>query len=417
MSSTAIVDAIVEVLSEDKDKEWSQEALAAHVLATKQTGVKAPFHIETAIRTLVAAGRLHGIVKGGSARDVKYRPDKDEAALAALKKLSDVNASLRQQLEASQGSDVTALLDKVTAMTEKIKVTMSEKDSLAQRVDELHAKCEQLKDQVLVVRTTNAQGETRETKGVFHKAFKRILKLASARKNTFIYGPTGCGKTHICEQVADALGLRFKFVSCTAGMSEGQLSGRLLPIGENGKFEFIMAEFLDAFENGGLFLADEFDAADANVTLVLNSALANRKMSVPNRPDKPYAVQHPDFIFIAAANTVGTGASRTYSGRNKLDMATLDRFNIGKVYMDYDPAVEAAQCPDEALRARLLKYRKAINEHGLERAMSTRFMKDAYEMMHMPEDPDMRFTDEEIDEAFFQGWREDEINKIKSFRG
>jgi len=41
---------------------------------------------------------------------------------------------------------------------------------------------------------------------------------------------------------------------------------------------------------------------------VLNSALANGKMAVPNRPEKPFATKHPDFVCIAAVNTLGTGA-------------------------------------------------------------------------------------------------------------
>ena len=88
-------------------------------------------------------------------------------------------------------------------------------------------------------------------------------------------------------------------------------------------------ELLHDPSNGGVFLFDEIDAADANVLLVVNSALANGRMSVPSRHDQPVAKKHSEFVCIAAANTFGRGADRVYVGRNELDEATLDRFRIG----------------------------------------------------------------------------------------
>ena len=225
----------------------------------------------------------------------------------------------------------------------------------------------------------------------------------------FLYGPTGCGKSHICEQVAEALNLPFAFVSCTAGMSEGVLTGRLLPTGDSGKFEYVISEFVNVYENGGVFLLDEIDAADPNVLLIVNSALANGHMAVPNRPENPYAKRHPDFICVAAANTVGTGADRMYSGRNKLDDATMDRFRIGKTLMNYDSEVESQLCPNDRLRNRLIAYREGINANRLERAMSTRFMKDAHDMV------EAGWDQKDVDESFFEGWRSDEVEKVMTF--
>jgi MoxR-like ATPase len=260
----------------------------------------------------------------------------------------------------------------------------------------------------LGIELKDVKGATKKIEGIFHKQFKRLMQLAQARMNIMIFGPTGCGKSHVCQQLADALDLRFRFVSCTAGMSEGVLAGKLLPVGTAGKFEYVMSEFVDCFENGGVFLLDEMDAADPNVLLLINAALANGEISLTNRPKQPYAKRHKDFICIAAANTAGTNADRLYNGRNKLDGATLDRFQVGKVVFDYDIDVELQLCPDEELLARCHKIRKAIDDNRLERAMSTRFIKDAYLMKTQFE-----WTYEELDQAYFAGWREDEINKVK----
>lgn len=419
MSSSAIVDAIIDVLEADKEKTWNQDKLAQHILDTKQVGVKATHQIEIAIRTLVASGRLTGNMRGPSATQIKWRPAQDEAAVTALRNAIETTERLKQELESLKGAkpqDLVALQQKVTDLANKIQDSTKREEQLKQLLNEATDKYEKAKDAVLTIKTTNEQGEEKTYTETYHKCFKHLLKLVAAREEAFIWGPTGCGKTHICEQVAKVLNLPYDFVSCTSGMSESHITGKFLPVGDFGKFAYVMAGFVNMFENGGIFLLDEFDAADANVVLVINSALSNGIMALSNRPENPIARRHPDFVCIAAANTVGTGASRTYSGRNKLDMATLDRFKIGMLYMDYDTNVEVMLCPDEALRARLTRYRKAINEHGLERAMSTRFMIKAYKMKNASPDPEMCFTDADIDNAFFQGWREDEMNKVKNYR-
>jgi MoxR-like ATPase len=297
---------------------------------------------------------------------------------------------------------------------------------------------------VVEVQLKNGVKTVKKTAGIFHKEFEKMIKLAKSRENIFIYGPSGCGKTYVSEQLAQVLDLPFGFGSCTAGMTEGQITARLMPSVPDEKillkhynsflkqkieptaaatlaaamisgFSSLVAQYADKFENGGVWLWDEFDGMDPNISLLMNASLSNGMLAMPNRPENPYARRHKDFVCIAAANTVGTGGDRMYSGRNKLDLALLERFAIGKIFMDYDPVVESTLCPDEELRTRLLRYRRGINAHRLERAMTSRFMEKAYHMVHN-EDEACRFTVEEVDLAFFQGWREDEMNKVKYFK-
>jgi MoxR-like ATPase len=249
-------------------------------------------------------------------------------------------------------------------------------------------------------------GATTAIDGKAHAALPRCVRLAAARRNILLVGPAGSGKTHLAGQVAAALGLPFAHIACSAGMSEGQLTGRLLPTGDGGRFEYVRSEFVRCYEEGGVFLFDEIDAADANTLLVLNAALANGRMALANRPANPVAVKHPDFVAVAAANTFGTGADRQYVGRNQLDESTLDRFRIGQMEMDYDADVEAALCPDEALRGRLQGYREAIRANRLRRVVSTRFLRDAFVMRQAGD------TDADIDAALFAGWSADEVRKV-----
>jgi MoxR-like ATPase len=259
-----------------------------------------------------------------------------------------------------------------------------------------------------VIEVKSLSGDAFQIEGKAHAKLARAVRLATARKNILLIGPAGCGKTHLAEQVAAALGLRFAFISCSAGMSEGQLLGRLVPTGDAGKFEYLRSEFVRCYEEGGVFLFDELDAADSNTLLILNAALANGHLAVPNRPEKPVAKKHPDFLCIAAANTFGTGADRQYVGRNQLDESTLDRFRVGQIEMDYDADIEVALCPDEALRNRLVGYRKRARDARVRRIVSMRFIRDAFDMKQVGD------TDQEIDDALFAGWTREEIAKVKS---
>jgi hypothetical protein len=260
--------------------------------------------------------------------------------------------------------------------------------------------------QVIEVRLPD--GKVTQLEEQLHPKFEQVLSLAVCRRNILLVGPAGCGKSHLCEQVAKALGLRFGFISVSAGMSEGSLLGRLIPTGEAGKFEYHISRFVDCYENGGVFLLDEIDAADSNVLLVINSALANGHLAIPARTANPVAKRHPDFVCIAAANTFGTGADRQYVGRNQLDESTLDRFRIGQVVLDYDAKVEEFLCPDEELRDMLQGYRRAARAAKLRRVISSRFLRDAFTMKSAG------WTHDQINEALFSGWSADEVAKVSA---
>lgn len=288
---------------------------------------------------------------------------------------------------------VESVIEKLGRELEK---TLDEK-----RIVELHAK--------------RLDGTVRVIEGIMHECFPKLVKLARARKNIMLVGPTGSGKTHTAAQLADVLDLYFGMISCSAGMSEGQILGRLIPVGEAGKFEFVGTEFLKCYEEGGVFLFDEFDAADENLLLLINAALANGRVPVPNRPEQPYAVKHENFVCIVAANTWGLGADREYCGRNQLDAATLNRFQIGMTEMDYDRNVEKALCPCDTVRGRLDAWRQAVLSNRLHRVVSTRFYKDAHDMVYTTdENGEGLFTLDDVDQALTSGWSRNELEQCYS---
>ena len=239
--------------------------------------------------------------------------------------------------------------------------------------------------------------------------FQKILDLAQARKNILLVGPSGCGKTYISEILADALNLPYAAQSCSIGVSESNFTGWLLPTGDNGKFNHVVSSFLECYEKGGVFLVDEIDNADPNLLVFLNMALANNSFYLPQRFKNPKVVKHDDFICIAAANTFGHGSDEMYSSRNRLDAATLDRFRIGTVAMDYDAAVEESIIKNSSVLNFGRFVREQIADHGLAKIMSTRAMRD---MDHMMTGFGWQLKD--CAAAYFADWSPEEKAMIQS---
>lgn len=236
-----------------------------------------------------------------------------------------------------------------------------------------------------------------------HKKFKDCLFLAQQERQLFMSGPAGSGKTTIGSQIAEALELPFAHISCSAGLSEAHLLGRMLFDGT-----YVGSDFIRTYEEGGVFLFDEIDAADSNTMLIINSAIANGILSVPNRRDKTHAVRHENFICICAGNTWGNG-SFEYHGRNHLDAAFLDRFAVSKVHIDYDVELESAIVGDEHIEiaTRLWDIREMCAKNKVRKVVSTR----AFISGVRQHKAGKSLT--EIFDTFFLGWSEEEVRKAK----
>jgi cobaltochelatase CobS len=215
-----------------------------------------------------------------------------------------------------------------------------------------------------------------ELEGQPHSALERVLKLVAAgvsKRNVMLVGPAGCGKTTLGSQVAEVLKLRFAAISCSPGMSESKLLGRVVPNVSSGEEKYHESPIVKAYVDGGVILLDEMDNADPSILLVLNMFLDNGHVVLPNGE---LAIRHKSTVVIASANTYGHGADRIYVGRSALDGATLDRFRGATLNLDYDTKLEAHLCPEKNIRDEVYRIRSKVAAAKLRRIVSTRFLMD-----------------------------------------
>ena len=256
-----------------------------------------------------------------------------------------------------------------------------------------------------------AQSQYKPKEKISHPSLYKMLSLARIGQNILMVGPTGSGKTYLSSEIANMLGRDFSSVSCCAGMSESWLSGWLLPIKENGTFDYVPSGFVEMYENGGVFLFDEMDAGDENTLIFINAALAGDCFHLPQRFHNRKVKRHKNFVALAAANTFGNGENDIYSGRNQLDGATLDRFRAGVIEVDYSEELERKKVHPEILRWGWF-VRHCIKVGSINKAMSTRVMIDFTKQKE-----ECGFSIVDFNKSYFADWTNEEIRQVQNTTG
>lgn len=213
-----------------------------------------------------------------------------------------------------------------------------------------------------VVRVQKGE-ETAKIEGA-HKDTAKVLAMIAAGVNVVAVGPAGSGKSTMFEQIAESLELDYYFQG--AVQQEHKILGYMDANGQ-----YVGTQFRDAYENGGLFVFEEYDGSSARALLAINNAVAG---SWCDFPDGKIA-KHDDFVCVMAGNTFGTGASRQYVGRSQLDAATMDRFAFIEIGYDEDMELRAAEAHFEGAAAwvhTVQSFRRKIEAAGIRHVVSPR---------------------------------------------
>ncbi len=236
---------------------------------------------------------------------------------------------------------------------------------------------------------------------IYHKNHDKLKSCIESGAIPMLVGPAGTGKSTAAEQIAKELGLKFYMANRIQNTFE--LVGF---VDASGKY--VTTQFFEAFTKGGLFLFDEVDASSPEALVTINAALAQKIMAFPGQPKA--LPMHKDFKVVCAGNTFGTGPSLEYTGRNKLDAATLDRFMI--IEWGYDEQLEDIIIKDKELLRFCWVLRRCAAEVEKRVIVSTRGIK-TLEMMFTQNKKTNAYKGEEIIRLkFFNTIRPEHLNRI-----
>lgn len=164
--------------------------------------------------------------------------------------------------------------------------------------------------------------------GVVHKTFPDIVRLMSLGLTPYVVGPAGGGKSEGVRLATMAIGLdpktHFFPQIFGAQTTQSQILGYT---DANGKP--VHSPACRACTIGGVWFADEVDAANPGVMTAANTILSQKWVLFQCCG---MVQRHEKTRFVVAANTFGKGADHLYVGRNQLDAATLNRF----VWLNWD---------------------------------------------------------------------------------
>jgi len=216
---------------------------------------------------------------------------------------------------------------------------------------------------------------------------KEVVNRLKTLHKAFLVGPAGSGKTTLainaCKALFNIKGTEKDVVKSNKfaqiSFSPDTISSDMLGFTDvNGVFH--ETDIIRVFRDGGVILFDEIDDADPSILVKLNTMLSNGVIPTP----KGMIVQNQDTYIVSTANTYGTGGNSIYVGRNRLDGATLDRWKLSTIYVDYDNKLEKSiidTLEDQKVRKDLYSVvatiREFISNNKLKYICSTRFVKDA----------------------------------------
>lgn len=201
---------------------------------------------------------------------------------------------------------------------------------------------------------------------------------------SYIYGPTGNGKSTMVEQICAKHKKPLIRVNLNQMTDEEQLIGSKTL--QEGNVEVVEGPVLVAMRTGTTLLLDEIDAGSANTLLCLQPILEGKPYYFKLKNEM--IIPSDGFNIIATANTKGKGSDDgRYIGTNVLNEAFLERFAV-TFEQEYPNAnielkivknlMEQFKCVDAPFAELLVRWadaiRKTYDDGGVDELITTRRM-------------------------------------------
>jgi len=162
-----------------------------------------------------------------------------------------------------------------------------------------------------------------------------VLTGMLMRKNTYISGPTGCGKTELMVQIHCQMKRPFIRINMKGDATVANFIGAMRADPKKGTY-FKPGALPIAMRAGYTLIVDEVDYTPPQIAAVLNPVLeGSRNLFIEDTGETVHAAD--GFCVMATGNTSGkSDPTGVYTGTEVLNTAFLDRFGI-KLTMDYLP--------------------------------------------------------------------------------
>ena len=165
----------------------------------------------------------------------------------------------------------------------------------------------------------------------FPEFLPNFLNRIRAKRNIFIAGESGTGKSDMIQKLADFYGQTLIRINFHQGVTESSLIGKYVVKNSETVFAYGLVPL--AMKKGFWLLLDEIDYAEPEHTSVLQAILEGKSLVLTSNEGE-ILEPNPSFRIFATGNTTGRGDSTdSYHGTNFMNSAFLDRWTIFK--MDY----------------------------------------------------------------------------------
>ncbi|KAI9314232.1 P-loop containing nucleoside triphosphate hydrolase protein [Dichotomocladium elegans] len=192
--------------------------------------------------------------------------------------------------------------------------------------------CERLEEFAIYDRILREKSGGEDTRLVWTKAMRRLFSLVARclryKEPVLLVGETGCGKTTVCQMLAETFNRELHIVNCHQNTETGDLLGGQRPVrnrdaNSDQLFEWHDGPLVQAMRGGHLFLLDEISLADDSVLERLNSVLEPSRLLVLAEKGGKHVEElngQDGFQFLATMNPGGD------YGKKELSPALRNRF-------------------------------------------------------------------------------------------
>lgn len=161
------------------------------------------------------------------------------------------------------------------------------------------------------------------------KVMEQVAVAVSYTMPILLIGETGTGKTSLVRHLAFSTKNAFVRVNHNGGTTIEDIVGRWIINAQN-QTEWVDGILIEAMKKGYWFLADEINAAGAEINFVYHSLLDDDGRVILAEKGNEVVIPHTNFRFFGAMNP-----PTEYAGTKELNKALMSRFMV--CHVDFPP--------------------------------------------------------------------------------